>query len=183
MINTTQTINTKNLTLRTFREEDAESVQQLLSINKPHMTPWIPWAKNEPQSVETKKLQIKEWKESFNQNKKYIYGVYEHNSARLIGMMFMFTRRGNGSLEVGYIIDYRKYGKGYATEASEALTYLGFEVGAKKMLIYCDQANIASARIPKRIGYTHTSSEIEKIGKEEKRVMIWEMKNPINQNE
>ena len=178
MINKHFSLHTKNLQLRMFKVRDARAVQEFLSLNKQYMLPWIPWAVNEPESIEEKKRKIREWKDGFKQNTKFVYGIYEKGREELIGMSFMFTRRGKGTLEIGYILDFRQYGKGYATEASKVLTDLGFELGVEKMLIYCDETNLASSRVPEKLGYELVRLETEESEDGNKRLMIWELKNP-----
>ncbi len=54
-----------------------------------------------------------------------------------------------------YFIRRTQRGKGYATQASRALTRLAFEtLQAKKVMIYCDEENPASLRIPQKLGFS-----------------------------
>ena len=120
--------------MRMLDIEDGEEVQKLLASNKEYMLPWIPWAGDEPESVEVKKEKIRTWKAEFYLDQKYIYGLYSKEHGQLIGMIFMFSRQGPGILEIGYMIDQNEVGKGYATESSYALTKLGFEhIGIDKI--------------------------------------------------
>ncbi len=101
--------------MRMLDTKDAEDLQQLLAENKEYMLLWIPWAADEPETVEVKKEKIRTWKGEFYLDQKYTYGIFEKGSDKLIGLIFLFTRQGKGILEIGYIIDHKKAGKGYAT--------------------------------------------------------------------
>jgi RimJ/RimL family protein N-acetyltransferase len=55
---------------------------------------------------------------------------------------------------VSYFIRQTDRKKGYATEAAHALTVLAFrELDAKKVEIYCDAENIASQKVPQKLGF------------------------------
>ncbi|MFN7365615.1 MAG: GNAT family N-acetyltransferase [Alphaproteobacteria bacterium] len=59
-----------------------------------------------------------------------------------------------------YFIRRTERGKGYATQASHALTLLAFEtLQAKKVMIYCDEENHASLRVPQKLGFSLEFSE------------------------
>jgi len=153
-MNLIKSILTPRLTLRMLDVEDAADVQALLAKNRDYMLPWVPWAVDEPESVEYKKTKIRTWKGEFYLDQKYTYGVYEIKSQKLIGIVFLFTRQGKGILEIGYLIDLDEAGKGYATESSYAVTKLGFEhIGIEKMVIHCSPENIASQKVPEKLGF------------------------------
>ena len=74
MRNKIRYVETPTLHFRTLVQDDALVVQQFLANNKAFMLPWIPWAENEPQTVEEKQQAIQQWEEEFLLDKKYIYG-------------------------------------------------------------------------------------------------------------
>ncbi len=56
--------------------------------------------------------------------------------------------------EIGYWIRTSETGKGYITEAVNALTVYGFgELKADRIFIRCDDRNPASARVAEKAGY------------------------------
>ncbi|MGB0524967.1 MAG: GNAT family N-acetyltransferase [Flammeovirgaceae bacterium] len=148
-------LETPKLILRRLEIVDAERVQKLLASNKAFMLPWIPWAKDEPQTVAEKKAQIRQWTGEFFLDQKYVYGLYTKNQPNeIIGLCFLLTRQGKGILEIGYIIDHGQTGKGYATESSYALCKLSLMIlQQEKSLIVCSAENIASAKVPEKLGY------------------------------
>lgn len=56
---------------------------------------------------------------------------------------------------ISYFIRNNARNKGFASEAAHALTILAFRtLGAKKVEIYCDAENIASQKIPQKLGFS-----------------------------
>ena len=175
MRNQIRSIETSVLKFRTLSETDAVIVQELLARNKEYMLPWIPWAKDEPQTIEEKAQTIREWEGSFLLDIKYVYGAFNDNE--LIGIAYLFTRQGPGIMEVGYIIDHQQSGKGHATLLTYAFTKLSFEFSdIEKVEIHCSPKNIASSKIPKKLGYklecTHRKIKKDESGNREE-LMIW----------
>ena len=154
MMNTVTHITLSGLQLRILKLTDAVALQQLLAENKEHMLPHIAWAVKEPETVEEKQKTIREWLSEFYSDRKYCYGIFEEQTQLLVGLAFLFTRQGENILEIGYLIDYRHWGKGYATACSYALTKLSFELlKIDEVVIICSSLNKASAKIPEKLGY------------------------------
>lgn len=56
---------------------------------------------------------------------------------------------------ISYFIRKSERSKGYATEAAHAMALLAFKVlKAKKVEIWCEAENVASQRIPQKLGFT-----------------------------
>lgn len=158
MINTVIQINSPQFYMRPFKISDAPEVQQFLAHNKSYMLGWIPWAKDEPESVQVKREKIRQWTAAFHLDEKYTYGIYDPTQHNLIGIQYLFTRQGPGILEIGYIIGQEYAGRGLGTLTSYALTKLAFELlKPEKMAIICDHLNIPSKKIPEKLGYTEES--------------------------
>ena len=61
--------------------------------------------------------------------------------------------RSRGQAEIGYVLNPAHHGRGYATEAVEALLRLGFEdLGLHRVAARCDARNTASVRVMERAG-------------------------------
>ncbi|MFY0651187.1 MAG: GNAT family N-acetyltransferase [Cyclobacteriaceae bacterium] len=166
MKNLVDQIHSKNLLIRKLKLSDATEMQQLLERNKTYMLPWIPWAKDEPESIETKKEKIRNWNGKFLLDQTYSYGLFDGQET-MVGLVFLFTRQGDGILEIGYIIDHLQAGKGYATESSYVMTKLCFHhIKVDKVVIHCNSENVASGKIPEKLGYKLEAS----------------VKNPIDEN-
>jgi len=157
MTNAISKIITPQLILREYRVDDAEELIEILKPNIDHMLPWIPWAKHEPESLEEKRDRIRMWNKNHLQNSDYYtYGIFTKEEEKMIGTVYLFTRRGKGILEIGYWIDKDQTGRGYATECSYATTKLAFDqIRIEKMEIHCDIDNAASSRVPEKLNYSN----------------------------
>lgn len=94
------------------------------------------------------------WIRDFEVGNSYIFSVWEQSEAALVGGVGLYPRVGPGALEIGYWIRRTRAGRGFATEASHALTQLGFEFpGVVRIEMHVDPRNHASLRIPEKLGY------------------------------
>lgn len=75
--------------------------------------------------------------------------------------------------DIGWLIDKLYWGKGYATEAAKLLVeYLQTELNRTDIVAYCDERNIASQKVMKKIGMGFAGSN--GIRTYEKDVESWE---------
>jgi RimJ/RimL family protein N-acetyltransferase len=71
-----------------------------------------------------------------------------------VGTIGMHRRAADDAVEIGYWIASAKTRRGYATAAARALTPVALELsGTRRVEIQCDEANTASAAIPRKLGY------------------------------
>jgi RimJ/RimL family protein N-acetyltransferase len=77
-----------------------------------------------------------------------------HDTPTLIGHVnLQFHSEVHRQGEIGFIIHPDHHGRGYATEASEAILRFGFEeLGLHRIVGRCDGRNTASARVMERLG-------------------------------
>ncbi len=69
-------------------------------------------------------------------------------------------RIGDGGLEIGYWVHPAHTGRGVATAASAALTEAALALpGIDHVEIHHDQLNLASGRVPAKLGYTCTCTK------------------------
>jgi RimJ/RimL family protein N-acetyltransferase len=63
-------------------------------------------------------------------------------------------RMGPGTLEIGYWVHVAHTGRGVATAAARLLTAAAGRIdGVATVWIVCDEANVRSAAVPRRLGY------------------------------
>lgn len=149
-------IETARLRLRCFDVEDAAAFRSLLDRNNEHLRPWIPWMKQEPLSLPDTAQRLRQFQTNFRNNKEFRYAICHLESGRLIGLAGLHTRVGPDVLEIGYLLDRNESGKGYALETVRALLRVAFELHAiPRVEIHCAPENVASARIPEKLGFTH----------------------------
>ena len=152
-------IETNRLVLRCWQPEDAPLMQEATAVNREHLIPFMPWAVNEPAPVEAKLDLIRKFRASFDRGEDYVYGVFNSDETRVLGGSGLHTRVGEEGLEIGYWIHKDFVGQGLATELAAALTKVAFELYlVQRMEIHCAVQNVASAAVPRKLGYVHEAT-------------------------
>lgn len=152
-------IETKRLVLRCWQPQDAAQMQEATAVSKEHLLPFMPWAIHEPATVEAKVELIRKFRAGFDRGEDYVYGVFNHDETRALGGSGLHTRVGEQGLEIGYWIHKDFIGQGLATELSAALTKVAFELYlVQRMEIHCAVENLASAAVPRKLGYVHEAT-------------------------
>ena len=152
-------IETKRLVLRCWQPEDATRLQEATALNKEHLLAFMPWAVDEPTSVEAKVELLRRFRASFDRGEDYVYGVFNPTESRVLGGSGLHPRIGTDGFEIGYWIHKDFVGQGLATEVAGALTKVAFEVYfVQRMEIHCAVENLPSAAVPRKLGYVHEAT-------------------------
>jgi RimJ/RimL family protein N-acetyltransferase len=79
--------------------------------------------------------------------------VIERESAQLVGHMVFHPWLGRATHEIGWAIDSRHQGRGYATEAARALIDFAFgALNCHRLVATCQPQNLASWRVMEKLG-------------------------------
>lgn len=153
------TIRTPRLLLRCWNPQDAPPLVKVIAENLDHLRPWMPWAAQEPESIESKCERLRKFRSEFDRGENFAYGIFGTDETTVLGSIGLHARVGVGGLEIGYWV-HRAHGRrGYATEAAGALTRVAFEVHAvDRVEIHCDPENQWSAAVARKLGYTHEAT-------------------------
>ena len=142
-------------TLRWFTVDDADAIARAVGESLEHLKPWMPWADAQSADVEFQRGRLHNQPQQRERGEEWQYGIFAPNDDALLGSIGLMTRRGPGSLEIGYWMHVAAGHRGVATNAARALTAVGVRMpDIDRMIITCDEANARSAAIPPRIGYT-----------------------------
>ena len=104
------------------------------------------------------------------------YGIWSEDEQELRGGCGLHARIGPGALEIGYWVARKHTGRGYAKAAARALTQAALSLpGITRVEIYCDEANVRSAAIPRALGYRLDRVDEDEIRapREVGRGMVW----------
>jgi RimJ/RimL family protein N-acetyltransferase len=146
-------IDTPRARLRRWRVEDAELLVSLVTENLEHLRPWMPWAQERP-TIEHEQAYLERMQYAWDRCTDFSYAV-TLLTGEPVGGMGLHTRQGPGTLEIGYWVAAAHTRRGYATACARALTDAAFALpGIERVLIRCDEANLASAAVPRRLGFT-----------------------------
>jgi RimJ/RimL family protein N-acetyltransferase len=148
----------KNIVLRKLVVADAGVVARTVADNLEHLKPWMPWAGPESADERFQRRRLAEAEAQWKRGADYGYGLFaqapERGESRMLGAFGLTARRGPKTLEIGYWLCADATGRGLATRAVVALTDVASaQPDVDRILVYCDEANHASAAIPRRLGY------------------------------
>ena len=152
-------IEAKRLVIRCWKPEDAGMIQEATAASKEHLLPFMPWAADEPQTVEQKVELTRRFRGLFDRGEDFIYGIFDQNELRALGGTGLHTRSTDNALEIGYWLHKDFINQGFITETTAALTKVAFELyHVERMEIHCAVENLASAAVPRKLGYVHEAT-------------------------
>ena len=133
-------------------------LQHLIEESIDHIRPFLSWADSEPRGLEQQRLLITRWDENWESNRGTIaYGIFQGGVP--VGGSNLKLTQGSDAVEIGYWVHPRYVCQGIATRASRALAFAVLETfPGSAVEIRHDVRNIASAAIPRRLGFAQVSS-------------------------
>jgi RimJ/RimL family protein N-acetyltransferase len=144
------------LVLRRWRVADAELQHAAVVESLEHLRPWMPWVADEPQPLGRRREMLAGWEREWEEGGDVYLAVVVDE--RIAGSTGLHHRRGPGALEIGYWIHPAFARRGLATTVTRLLTDAAFAVdGIERVEIHHDKANVASAGVPRRLGFTLTA--------------------------
>ena len=170
-------ITTGRLIIRKYEEKDLNDLYEYLSDEEV--------VRFEPYTVlnldETKKNL--EWRISSDE----IFAVELKSSGKMIGNVFLGKRECE-TLELGYVLNRKFWGNGYAFEACSAMCENAFSNGTHRIEANCDPLNSSSWKLLERLGFScegHLHKNIY-FRKDENGNLIWKdtyIYSKLNKNE
>lgn len=145
--------------LERCRVERVDSLMSAVQRSQPELARWLPWADPIP-TIDAERDFINSQERAFDSDEDYGYSLIERPTGELVGGAGLHPR-GAGIAEIGYWVRSDRTGRGYATAAAGALAAAALEYLAdvQRVLIRMDQANVASAAVPPKLGYTLLGEE------------------------
>jgi ribosomal-protein-serine acetyltransferase len=158
-------------TIRRYRNSDVDALHVAITESREHLRPWMAWA-DEPLPTRAEREELfAEWNAA---PRDCTYGVFDQGGNVVAGTG-LHDRGGPTDIEIGYWVHVAAAGKGLASLITETLTTVAFasEATLLRVLIKHDAANLASGRVPERLGYQRTTVETEAGSGRE--LWTWEM--------
>ena len=145
-----------DLRLRHWREEDAPALGRAVEESLEHLRAWMPWAAEEPRSLEEHVELIRTWERDRLAGAGEVFGVWLGD--RVAGSCGLHARIDEGGLEIGYWIHVALLRRGLATEVARRLCDRAFaDPAIDRVEIHHDRANVASGGVPAKLGFVHVS--------------------------
>lgn len=156
---------------------DAEGLTRAINESLDELRPWMVWAQ-EPATVDQQAVRLAVAAEAVAAGAEPIYTLVV--DGEVAGGVGVHDRSDDPlAREIGYWRATRCASRGAVTRAVlalvEALDRLGFE----RVVIHCDEANVASAAVAARAGFTHVDT-VDDPGRQNpdssQRTMTWELR-------
>ncbi len=178
------------LVLRRVHASDAGAIAVAVRASLEHLRPWMPWATPDAGDLRSQLVRVAEADEMWESGTGFIYvmiargtglpgpaaGMVSDPDGEFVGTIGLHRRLADYAVEIGYWTVAARTRRGYATAAAQALTPVALALpGARRVEIHCDEANTASAGVPRKLGYRlDRVEEHEKEAPGERgRRMIW----------
>ncbi|HLQ29317.1 MAG TPA: GNAT family N-acetyltransferase [Ktedonobacteraceae bacterium] len=140
--------------VRPYHQSDAQALFEAVAESREHIRPWLPFA-DAHQTVEESLDWIIHQEADWLLRENMVLGIWERASGLYLGGTGLHIR--NWELryfEIGYWLRTSALGHGYMTEAVQLLTDYAFtSLAATRVEIRCDERNVRSAAIPRRLGF------------------------------
>jgi RimJ/RimL family protein N-acetyltransferase len=176
-------VRSQRLVLRRVHLDQADDVALAVGASLDYLKPWMPWATRDAAEPRTQRIRVAEADELWESGSDFIYSVLLQPDRTVVGEIGLHRRIGEGGMEIGYWIDVRYAGRGLGTEAARMLTDVALALpGVTRAEIHCDEANQASAAIPRKLGYRLDRiepHEPEAPGEQGRR-MVWVTESPVS---
>jgi ribosomal-protein-serine acetyltransferase len=131
-------------------------VFRLVSESVEHLSPWMAWATSDYEPEDAADY-LERCEASWAAGTAFQYPIIAGGAPA--GSAGLMARVGPGALEIGYWVHPASTGRGVATAASAALTEAAFALpGIDEVEIHHDELNLASERVPVKLGYAHVGT-------------------------
>lgn len=148
------TIEVPPLILSRWRARDVDDVLAAVRSSFDELHQWMDWAHTLP-SRHQQRAVLLAGDAAFEAGTDFGYVFRETSTGALVGGGGAHRRLGPGAVEIGYWVRSDRHNRGYATAAVAALTDAVFDrlADVERIEIHTDRGNVASARVPSKLGY------------------------------
>lgn len=152
-------VTTPRLALRRWAVDDLEVLSEAIADSVDHLRPWMAWASLEPASSASRLEMLEAFTRDWEAGGDAVYGVFMGDT--VVGGAGLHRRGGPTVLEIGYWLHVDHTRSGYATELAAALAATGLQQpGIDRIEIHHDEANVASRRVPERLGFQFAGQQL-----------------------
>ena len=144
----------ERIIIRPYRESDAQDLFEAVAESRDHLRPWLPFA-DAHQTIEESRDWIIHTMVQWLLREELAMGIWDAASKRYLGGTGYHPHNWDtGYFEIGYWIRASEEGHGYITEAVRWLANYAFDtLKANRLEIRCDEQNVRSAAVPRRLGF------------------------------
>jgi RimJ/RimL family protein N-acetyltransferase len=137
--------------LRRYQADDVDALFAAVEESRDHLRPHMPWADEGRADLAAFVAEaVEQWTTGRDRN----FVIEDVAGGELLGGCGLHARLGADGLEIGYWLRSGASGRGLVTAAAGALTDAALAVdGVSRVEIHCDEANVRSAAVARRLGY------------------------------
>jgi ribosomal-protein-serine acetyltransferase len=151
-----ETLSQAAVQLRRWRAADAALAFRLVRESLEHLGPWMPWATDDYNMSDAREY-VQRCEQEWASGAAFQYLILADGTPA--GSAGLMARIGAGGLEIGYWVHPSFTGRGVATSAAAALTDAALALpGIDRVEILHDELNLASERVPVKLGYRHVDT-------------------------
>ena len=164
------------LVLRRLRPDDGDAVTAAVAASLEHLRPWMAWADDDAATAQRRRAFLDQVERGWEAGTDFTYLAVDPDDRVVLGTFGMHRRIGPGGVEIGYWVHVDHTGRGIATTAAAALTEAALALpDVDRVEIHCDEANVRSAAVPRRLGYRLDRVEVDAVTApaEIGRSMVW----------
>ena len=156
LIDLPEIIETSRLKLQMPQSGFGEKVHQAIIDGYDDYIKWLAWPVTPP-TIESVEIDCRKHHAEFITRDSIRYLIIDKATDKVVGRCAFPSFQANWTIPqfgISYFIRKSERAKGYASEAAHAMTALAFQtLKAKKVEIYCDAENIASTKVPLKLGF------------------------------
>ncbi|MEQ8841910.1 MAG: GNAT family N-acetyltransferase [Acidimicrobiales bacterium] len=135
-----------------------DGLQAALAASHDELRAFMDWVGDEPQTIEVTRQYLIDQGTAWEARHEFTFAMTDPANDDVIGNCSLMARQGPGRLEIGYWVRSDRVGAGVATAAASLLTDAAFDIdGIEIVEIHHDAANVASSRVPEKLGYTEVA--------------------------
>ena len=148
--------------LRCWSVTDAAALRAALAASEAHLRAWTPWVVDGRVPGLSLEERLLRHSIDFTSGAEWVYGLFAADGSEVLGSCGLYPRVGPHAVEIGYWLAVGRTGRGLATRAAAALTRVAFASDdIEHVDIRCERRNVASARVPERLGYRAVETVVE----------------------
>lgn len=155
LLDVPESFESERMVIRMPLPGDGYAINAAIVESLEELKPFVHWANRPLQTPETSEAISLQGRVDYLNRNSFRLHLIDKQSGELVGCSGLFFADWHlRKFEIGYWMRTSYAGKGLMTEAIEAITRFGIEIlGANRLEIRCDPLNVASTRIPEKLGY------------------------------
>ena len=146
----------RELTLCLFDPGDAPALSRAIEESRDHLTPFMPFATNDPRDLDFRRSWIEACRDAFADGERFQYGIVR--GGEVIGGCSI-EPVDERTASIGFWVHVGHVRTGVATAVATALTDAALRAGCETVRLRHDRANVASGVIAERLGYRRLGEE------------------------